>query len=242
MQPEFTDSYDSLTTPTLCLVVALAAFVVLSEFGLWAAFRELEVLQTASRQNWIARETVTDDARRQALVGGLLLLTFTTAAGLFLYWIHCASRNARSLGARGMRYGPVAAIAWWFVPVWNLWKPLDVLRELFCASHPDHLDDWKRAPEPPRLLSLHWTLWLLFQFTVGLSLLSDLMAPTLSRLTVSVWLSLIAGVIAPPLAVATCIIAWRLRSLQQERYRRSAPMRVRQPWPTRAGQGSGATP
>lgn len=235
---QFDDHYENLTTPTLCLIVVLAIFVVLSEVGLWSTFQEIEVLQSALRNGWVAQQTVSEDGQRQALVAGLQLLSFVAAAGLFLYWIHAASRNARSLGAAGMRYGPKSAVAWWFVPLLNLWKPFEVLRELFIASHPDHLDDWKRAPEPPRLLSLHWTLWLLFQFTVVLSLVSDLLAPTLDRLMLSAWLALVVGTVAPPLGVATCIIAWRLRALQHRRYRNVAPLRVRQPWPTRSGGAS----
>jgi hypothetical protein len=228
-EPHYTDS----TWLTLGLVGTLAAFVVLSEFSIWATFLELDLLQQARTAGVVLESALEANDRRQALVGGLQLLAFVASAGLFLRWLPRMNRNARALSATGMEYGPIAAAAWFVAPVFQAWKPFDVLRELYQASSPDHIDDWRRAPVP-HLLTLWWTLWLLFQGTLGVALLADLWARSVAQLYTAAWGGAVVGVVAAPLGVAAAIGAWRLHALQRRRFRCTAPLRVRHPWPTRA--------
>lgn len=94
---------------------------------------------------------------RQALLGVLYVVIFLVTGILFLLWTYLANRNARSLGATGMKFTPGWAIGWYFIPILNLWKPYQALRETFKASHPDCSDDWQQAPHPD-ILRLWWTL------------------------------------------------------------------------------------
>lgn len=227
-EPHYIDS----TWLTLGLVGTLAAFVVLSEFGIWATFLELDLLQQARTAGVVLDTALAANDRRQAIVGGMQLFTFAASAILFLRWLPRMNRNARALSAAGMEHGPFAAAAWFVAPVFQAWKPFDVLRELYQASHPDHIDDWRRAPVP-HLLTLWWTLWLLFQGTVCVALVADLWANSVAQLYAAAWGGAIVGVVAAPLGVAAAIGAWRLHGLQRRRFRCTAPLRVRHPYPTR---------
>lgn len=236
-EPQYADS----TWLTLGLVGTLAAFVVLSEYSIWATFLEVDLLQQARTAGVVLDSALAANDRRQALVGGLQLLAFAASAGLFLRWLPRMNRNARALSAQGMAYGPFAAAAWFVVPLFQAWKPFDVLRELYQASHPDHIEHWNRAPVP-HLLTLWWTLWLLFQGTVGLALLADLWAESIAQLYTAAWGGAVVGVVAAPLGVAAAIGAWRLHALQRRRYRCTAPLRVRAPWPTRVADETETAP
>ena len=217
---------------TLGLIAALAVFVVLSEVGIWSTFLEIDLYEHALSRGEIVESRLLASRDRQALVGGLHLLAFVFSAGFFLRWSYLTSRNAHALEGRGMQHGSVAAAGWFLVPGFHLWKPLGVLRELFRASHPDHITDWKQAPVP-HLLSLWWTLWILFQVAVALALAADLWAHTVDQLLVAAWGSAVVGVIGAPLGIAASICVWRIHALQRQRFRRTAPMRLRQPYPTR---------
>lgn len=227
--------YQDSTRLTLGLIAVLAAFVVLAEVGIWSTFLEIALLERALGMGHFLTSELAADQDRRALVGGLQLLTFVVASGLFLRWMHRMSTNAHALSASGMRYGPGASLGWFFVPVLQLWKPLDVLRELFRASHPHHIEDWRTAPVP-HLLTLWWTLWLCFLSTSVLALLADVWAVSPGELYAAAWGTAVAGVVAAPLGVAAAVCVWRLHARQRARFRATAPMRIRQPWPTRVGE------
>ncbi|MDE0032024.1 MAG: DUF4328 domain-containing protein [Deltaproteobacteria bacterium] len=64
----------------------------------------------------------------------LLGLAALTTAVAVSRWIHRANSNARALGARGMAFTPGGAVGWYFVPIANLWKPYQAMREIWKAS------------------------------------------------------------------------------------------------------------
>ena len=232
--------YRSTTGLTLSLIACFAAFVVLTEVGIWSNFLEIDLLRELIREGWVWSDQIQAGERRQAIVSGLTLLTFVASAAVFLFWLNDMSRNARALGAKGMRFGPLATLGSFFVPGLHLWKPLEAIQELFRASDPERIDDWRQA-SAPHLLSLWWTLWLLYQGTMLIALRADLWARSPDELLTAAWLSTVAGVVAAPLGVATSLWVWRLHSLQRRRHRSTATLRVRRPWPTRANGDAEAT-
>lgn len=62
------------------------------------------------------------------------ILTAVAATIVLLWWIYRVSVNVRRLGATGLRFTPVWSVGWFLVPVANLWKPYQILKELWTAS------------------------------------------------------------------------------------------------------------
>lgn len=233
--------YRNTTGLTLSVIACLAAFIVLAEVGIWSNFLQIDLLRELIREGHVSGDWIRAGERRQAIVSGLTLLTFVASGAVLLFWLNDVSRNARAIGTSGMRFGPLVTIGLFFVPGLHLWKPLEAIQELFRASHPDYGDDdWRRAPVP-HLLSLWWTLWLLYQGTMLIALRADLWARAPEEVLTAAWLSTVAGVVAAPLGVATCLWVWRLHALQRRRYHNTAPLRVQRAWPTRANGDAEAT-
>jgi hypothetical protein len=65
---------------------------------------------------------------------------FTRAGVAIVTWLAlalwCAHANSRlrSLGAEDMHQTPVFAAVWWVIPIAHLWKPYQVVREIWKAS------------------------------------------------------------------------------------------------------------
>ena len=65
-----------------------------------------------------------------------------------------------------MKYTPEAALGWYFVPVFNLWKPQDAMQELWQASeHPRN----PAARHHAELVFTWWFLWVFVGFAQGAS-------------------------------------------------------------------------
>jgi hypothetical protein len=84
---------------------------------------------------------------------GLLLIT----AFVFCLWVVDAQRNVRDLGAEHLTFTPGWAVGWFFVPIANLWKPYQMMRELWQASA--RPDNWPAVDVPP-LLGAWWGAWI----------------------------------------------------------------------------------
>jgi hypothetical protein len=84
---------------------------------------------------WTMPEAEANDARVALLAGVSFLLLLATGIVWFV-WQSRTSKNARALGAEFMQFGP-HAWGWFFCPIINLWRPLQVLSELWRATSPD---------------------------------------------------------------------------------------------------------
>jgi acyl-CoA thioesterase len=121
----------------------------------------------------IGRPVDTAEKRAYALTGaGLLALQVAlygaTATG-FIIWTYAARSNLRSLGARKLEYTTSWAVTGWWIPIVNLIRPYQVIREIWKASDPGTTDPtaWKEI-QTPRLLKLWWLfVWLFVSFNIA---------------------------------------------------------------------------
>ena len=67
----------------------------------------------------------------------LLMAVFIVNMFAFGALTHRASRNLPTLKSAQQGYAPEKAVIWFFVPVFNLYKPWLIFREMFKASDPD---------------------------------------------------------------------------------------------------------
>ena len=117
----------------------------------------------------------------------------------FLIWLHAAYLRAGA-GVVDARFTPAASIAWWFVPVANMWMPFLALRHLWQLSR--HGAHW-RGSAPPVQVAAWWSIWLA-------SVLAGAVAPLLGWLWNPWPLGQVLGFAAPGLAIVAALMAARL--------------------------------
>ncbi len=98
---------------------------------------------------------------RQSIIGFTQVAVYTLAVIFVARWIYFSSKNVRLLGARHLTIRPGWAVGWYFVPIANLWKPYQAMKEIWQASA-DPLD-WQRQGRSS-LLPIWWALWLITGF------------------------------------------------------------------------------
>lgn len=101
-----------------------------------------------------------------ALLAGYGLLEGVAIADVFVTlacwilvgrWIYRVSANAHALSSE-MEISPGWAVGWYFVPIANLFKPYQAMKEVWYASH------WGGEGEGAGLLPWWWGLWLVSSF------------------------------------------------------------------------------
>lgn len=86
----------------------------------------------------------------------LILATMVAAIVLVAMWIYRAHANVREAGIGQLPISPAWAVIWFFVPIANLFKPFDAMRQLWRASQADAV-----AEAGAWLLQTWWAAWVL---------------------------------------------------------------------------------
>ena len=103
-------------------------------------------------------------------------------------WIYRISANAHAISGE-MTISPGWAVGWYFIPIANLFKPFQAMKEAWLASH--FRGNWHGEPAPA-LLGWWWGLWLVtnvlsnISFRIGLDDPDTLAPPAVVMLEVAV--------------------------------------------------------
>lgn len=131
--------------------IALVTMIVADVLAVLSGVREYVLLERLETDLVTAEELEASD-RRQQVVALAQFAVFIFAAIFFIRWLHRAYANIVPLGAQYPRYSTGTAIWSWFVPILNLWRPKQVINDVWRASDPeaspDQGDTWQRE-EPP---------------------------------------------------------------------------------------------
>jgi len=181
------EPYRSASQLVKWLTILLVAHAVFCLLAAWLGWREMETAERLSEveaaaaepeaqleeqiqeefqenewtESWVDAEIVPAEEILVPLgqVGVLIALIV-----LFCLWIPRANRNARALGATGMRFTPRWCVIWYLIPIMNLFRPYQAMKDIWLASDPaGGTPRWQQRRVSP-ILPLWWTLWLVSSF------------------------------------------------------------------------------
>ena len=126
---------------------------------------EINLLEKVEDGEFISEAELASNDNRQTAIGGLYLLAFILTVVAVCLWIHRASENLRSLGVAAQRFSPGWAVGWWFIPIMHLFRPYQVVKELWEASYLEdaYADPIRRSSSIPTssLLGWWWGAWII---------------------------------------------------------------------------------
>jgi Domain of unknown function (DUF4328) len=149
------------------VVFLLVAQVVVALAEAVALLHRIDVVRDAGSLSTDAVRSANNVVGVIALIDGLL---FIATLVFWCIWQHHAQHNALLLTSGGLGFTPGWAVGWWFIPIANLWKPWQAVRELWKASHGG--DAWHRIATWP-VLGWWWAVWiasLIHVYVGGISL------------------------------------------------------------------------
>lgn len=137
----------------------------------------------------------------------------------WMMWVHRTYRNLRTLGAEGLSYSPGWAMAYYFIPIVNLFRPFQVMRETWRASSWRHANgtQWMTSAAPA-LIGVWWALYLLWALDLVIIFVWALVTADDPHFPPAIaWLSLFALFLEMALAVAGLRLVRGLTGLQETR-------------------------
>lgn len=142
------------------------------------------------------------------LVGLIYLLSavaYLVSVVLVSMWIHRAHANLFDAGLVGLEYTPGWSVGWFFVPIANLFKPFQAMRELWNASHGE--SDNYTAPAASEL-SMWWGAFIVGNIADNISTRLSLQAGP-EAMPVALTLGIIGSAL-------TIVSAWCLMRIIQQ--------------------------
>jgi hypothetical protein len=166
------ERFKPLSTRSKLVIGALAASILCDLFAAWVDVREIRLMNRVLGGDPPALSELTASDDRQALAGGLALVTFIVTIVLFLMWFARAYKNLVALGATDLRFTHGWAVGAWFVPILNLWRPKQIANDIWRASDPALQPtagaSWRERPVSG-LLTLWWLAWVVSVYGWNLS-------------------------------------------------------------------------
>ena len=153
------------------------ATIVMELISIGSDIAQIELLQRIGGGGvWTMAEAEANDSRVTviATLDGLALVAGMIA---FLAWIHRVRANLPALGIEDARWSPGWAVGWWFVPFMNVFRPFQVVKEIWQASGPEARPDSWRDASTPALLGWWWALFLLGSFASNIAFRKAMSGP-----------------------------------------------------------------
>jgi hypothetical protein len=181
--------FDPINKRTQLLLWLLVILVVLDVGAVFSDLAQAELINRAIMGQTVTEAEALANDNRQAAIGAGQTVLYIAYLVVFLMWIYRADKNLRSLRAAGLSFTPGWAVGWFFVPFMNLFRPYQVVSEIWKASDPkvDTTDDtsWKAVATAP-IVGCWWVLFLISTFVANITLrlafggmeLSDLLQST----------------------------------------------------------------
>ena len=114
---------------------AAVAYNIYSEVAELALIDHLEAIGDEYTDDTLARIDANEERQRNARVGYVIALGLSTIA--LLVWVSRTNRACRELGATDMEFTPGWAWGVWLIPIINLFRPYQVVRELWRTTDID---------------------------------------------------------------------------------------------------------
>jgi hypothetical protein len=149
----------------------------------------------------------------QGLSGLLQAIVFLVCGFLCLKWIYRVSLNAHSM-ASDMKTTPGWGVGWFFVPIGNLWKPFQAVRETWQVSAAGG-PGWQSQPAP-NMLGWWWLAWIVANILGNIAFRLQMGATSTGAVAISSGLSVAQDIANVPLDVLFIFIVQRLTAMQIE--------------------------
>lgn len=148
---------------------------------------------------------------RQKTVGIIHMIIFIVSGILILKWIYRANYNVRQLGSTEMKFTPGWSIGWYFIPIANLWKPYQAMKEIWKASSDPQ--NWKNQ-SVSAMLPWWWFFWILSGIFGNISFRLAMQAEEINELITANVVTQLSDVTGIPLSLIVIGIVNKVHEMQ----------------------------
>jgi hypothetical protein len=199
--------------------------ILASIFALYAGTWEYEYLQGLSKGLYLTEDLATEaeDIKDKWVGTAGIFQSFVLfhLVALFM-WVYRMNYNTRALRNvttvdEDMKFTPGWSVGWFFVPIANLWKPYQALKELWVFNHPPQVSEHDRKKKIS-FIKWFWAFTLISTSLGQRVVVKGFFAEELPQLIQLNKLTFVSDFADIPFYVMTIILVERIYRLQMERF------------------------
>ena len=141
----------------------LGLFGILAIASIILTLSEISLLEQNQTGEEVTYSDIVDPLANDSIISSVrLLIAYLVCVVLFLMWKHRASKNLAPLGVSNQRFSPRWVVAYYFIPILNLFRPYQAMEEIYLRSRID------TASTPSySIVTAWWCLWLILWIIDG---------------------------------------------------------------------------
>lgn len=188
----------------IALIWAVMVMDIISFASSYFQFRLLDAIQAGAN---ISDETIDANDSREALIGLLYLVVYITSAITFIQWFRRAYYNLHQHVSTLAHPESWAAIGW-FVPILCLFRPYQIMRELFRETRAllGRREVVFQDPQRSALTGWWWALWVLSSILGQLSFRVSMHAESIEGVRFATEVDMISSAVGVPLALLAVLV------------------------------------
>lgn len=165
----------------------------------------------------IATQATEASEDRQGIIALIYLPIYISSFILFFMYVYRSNHNSRYLGAKDLKQSPAWAVIWAFIPIMNVWKFYQSMKEIWQSSI-DPLN-WRQV-KIPSLLLVWWIVFLVSNAVAMRSFRYSLREATFENLIMATKFSIASEIIELPLLVMSIMIIRKITKAQVESFQK----------------------
>jgi len=214
--------FEPINRRTQVLLTLLVISMILAIVAVFSDLAQADLMSRVIKGEPVTElEAMISDSRQAAIGSGQAVLGIAVLV-VFLAWVYRANKNLRSLRAAGLMFTPGWAVGWFFVPFMNLFRPYQVVSEIWKASHPEvDINDgtsWKAVRASP-IVGCWWAVVLISGFLGFGTMQMGLFAATPSDLLDLTYALVVSDGMVVAYSLITIFMVRRISQLQEAKTR-----------------------
>jgi len=202
---------------------ATALTLVLNLLMVGSLFMQIAMLSSAQESGApLDLATAEGNDRRQLMISYAVMGSLVINLIALLVWIYAAQKNLPALWpSKALEISPGWAVGWFFIPIANLFKPFQAMRQLWNESHPDLLlvGAGTLPVAPPAMLVGWWWGLRITSAISGRVFMNVGDATTIEGLLSISWIAIgLTLALDVPLLVCQWVLISRTQRNQEERH------------------------
>ena len=176
--------------------------LTLEIISLISGYLQYDLLNTAANGGEISIESANSNDNREQIIGIVYSIVYIISAVMFIQWFRRAYFNLHQI-TNTLKYKEGWAAGAWFVPVLSLFRPYQIMKDLFIKTKEylsvKNLDNNNNLST--EIIGWWWTLWIANNFLSQVVVRYSMRAETIDELTNMTLANIFLNIFGIPLAL-----------------------------------------
>lgn len=234
MNQSYVTPFESGRARAKAVTVLLSIGMLLDVVAIVSGLAQISLLKEIASGQRVPLEVARANDLRQLIVTVAQAVVYILTVVAFLMWLHRTAGNLTALGIRNPEFTPGWAVGWFFIPFMNLYRPYQVVKEIYQGSDPeaDPADDlsWRFSNVTP-LIGIWWGAWLISNITSQASFRISMENKVADMLLIASWFGLVADLVSMIAAVLLIFVIRSIETRQEVKSRRFTALSLPPPPP-----------